>query len=76
MAAKLKVNLSSAEVQTVSIEIASRALGISRGLGYALVARGEFPVTVIHLGRRLVVPKAALERLLEGNTPTPGKTTK
>ena len=69
-------NLSSAEVRTVSIEIASRALGISRGLGYSLVARGEFPVTVIHLGRRLVVPKAALEKLLEGAMSTPVRTPK
>jgi excisionase family DNA binding protein len=33
-------------------------LGISRAFAYELVARGELPV--IRLGRRIVVPKAAL----------------
>jgi excisionase family DNA binding protein len=46
----------------LSIEEASSALGISRSLGYELVARGELPA--IRLGRRIVVPRAALERLL------------
>ena len=65
------------EVRTVSIEAASRALGISRGLGYDLAARGEFPVPVIRLGqRRMVVAKTALERLLEGATAQPGESTK
>ncbi|MFC1935590.1 helix-turn-helix domain-containing protein [Chloroflexota bacterium] len=63
-----------AEPQTVSVEVACRLLGISRGLGYALVNRGEFPVTVLRLGRRLIVPKAALERLLQGEGPQPVET--
>lgn len=46
----------------LSIEEASIALGISRSLGYELVARGELPA--VRLGRRIVVPRVALERLL------------
>ncbi len=37
---------------------AAELLGISRAFAYELVARGELPV--IRLGRRIVVPKAAL----------------
>jgi excisionase family DNA binding protein len=37
---------------------AAKLLGISRAFAYELVARGELPV--IRLGRRIVVPKAAL----------------
>ncbi len=48
---------------TVSVEEAGRMLGISRGLAYDLVARGEIPA--VRLGRRLVVPRRALESMLE-----------
>ena len=48
---------------TVSVEEAGRLLGISRGLAYMLVNRGDIPS--IRLGRRLVVPRRALDRLLE-----------
>ena len=45
-----------------SIEEAGRRLGISRAHAYQLVARGDLPH--LRLGRRLVVPKRALESLL------------
>lgn len=48
--------------QTVTVEEAGRALGIGRGSAYEAVRRGELPA--IRIGKRLVVPKAALERLL------------
>ena len=48
---------------TVSVTEAARLLGISRALAYELIARGELPA--IRLGRRLVVPYRALERLVE-----------
>ena len=54
------------EAQTVSVEVAARLLGISRGLAYELIAKDEFPVRVLRLGRRLVVPRAVLYHLLEG----------
>jgi excisionase family DNA binding protein len=45
-----------------SVEEAGRRLGISRAHAYELVARGELPH--VRLGRRLVVPKRAIEALL------------
>jgi len=49
--------------QTVSVEEAARILGISRGLAYQMVR--EHQVEVLHFGRRIVIPKKVLERLLE-----------
>jgi excisionase family DNA binding protein len=51
----------------VSVTEAATMLGISRGLAYELVHRGELPV--IQLGRRLVVPIVALERLVAAASP-------
>lgn len=48
---------------TVSVEEAARILGISRGLAYQMVHQGKMPV--LRFGRRMVVPKRAIERLLE-----------
>jgi excisionase family DNA binding protein len=47
---------------TISVERAGRLLGISRGLAYDLVRRGEIPA--IRLGRRLVVPTGAIDDIL------------
>ena len=47
----------------LSVTEAAGMLGISRGLAYELVARGELPS--LRLGRRIVVPRRALEALLE-----------
>jgi len=48
---------------TVTVEEAAALLGISRGSAYTAVANGELPV--LRVGRRLLVPRLALERLLE-----------
>ena len=53
------------EARTVSVEDASKALGISRAFAYELIARDEFPCTILRLGRRIVVVRAALDRVLE-----------
>jgi len=45
-----------------SVEEAARLLGISRAHAYELVARGELPH--LRLGRRVVVPKHAIETLI------------
>ena len=51
---------------TMTIPEAARALGISRGLAYQLARRDELPVKVIRLGgKRMVVPKKAVENMLE-----------
>ncbi|MFH1141151.1 MAG: helix-turn-helix domain-containing protein [Chloroflexota bacterium] len=45
-----------------SVEEAGLALGVGRQLAYELVRQGKIPS--LRLGRRLVVPKAALDRML------------
>lgn len=47
---------------TLTVAEAAELLGVSRGLAYDLVRRGEIPS--IRLGRRLLVPRHALELLL------------
>jgi excisionase family DNA binding protein len=50
-----------------SVEEAAALLGISRAFGYQLVARGELPA--LRLGRRIVVPRFAIDELLERARP-------
>jgi excisionase family DNA binding protein len=59
-AQKVRVPLN--ERLALSVEEAGALLGISRDLAYDLVARGELPS--VRLGRRLVVPRRALEEAL------------
>jgi excisionase family DNA binding protein len=60
--------LPSPEIQpTVTVEEAGDALGISRASAYEGVRNGEIPS--IRIGRRVVVPVAALRRLLELDAP-------
>lgn len=54
---------------TITVSEAARLLGISRNLAYQLAAQGGLPVPVLRLGRRLVVPRVAVERLLAGEKP-------
>ena len=51
------------ERQTLTVEEAARVLGISRSSAYEAVRRGELPP--VKIGRRYVVPRVALERLLD-----------
>ncbi len=48
---------------TWTVEEAASALGISRAFAYDAVRRGEIPA--IKIGRRILVPRMALNRLLE-----------
>ena len=50
------------EKLTLTVAEAAKCLGIGRNSAYEAVARGEIPV--IKVGKRLLVPKAALEILL------------
>jgi len=53
---------------TVTIgEVAAR-LGIARSTAYELAAADRLPVPVIRLGRRMVVARAALDRVLDGES--------
>ena len=49
--------------KTLTVHETASALGISRNAAYEGVRRGEIPS--IRVGRRLLVPRIALERLLE-----------
>lgn len=51
---------------TLSIDEAAAMLGISRAHAYELVRRGELPR--LRLGRRVVIPRKALEEYVEGAT--------
>lgn len=47
---------------TLTVEEAAEILGISRAFAYKLVKRDELPI--VRLGRRVVVPRRALETML------------
>ncbi len=49
---------------TMTVEEAAVGLGISRATAYDAVSRGE--ISCIRIGRRILIPKVALERLLDG----------
>jgi excisionase family DNA binding protein len=51
------------ERSTLTIEEAGEILGLSRASAYQAANKGFLPV--IRLGRRLLVPRCALERLLD-----------
>ena len=51
-----------AEQPTMTVEAAGQALGISRSSAYEGVRTGEIPS--IRVGRRLLVPTAAVRRML------------
>ena len=51
------------EKLTLTVTQASRILGISRGLAYSMVKTGEIPS--IRFGKRVLVPRRSLEKLLE-----------
>jgi excisionase family DNA binding protein len=52
---------------TFTVEETARLLGIGRQLAYDRVKTGEIPV--IKIGRRLLVPRSALEKLLADPKP-------
>lgn len=47
---------------TLTVAEAGEALGLSRCGAYEAVSRGEIPS--VRIGRRILVPRAALERML------------
>lgn len=55
------------ERRAVSVKEAAKMLGLSRNGAYAAVARGDIPS--LRIGRRVVIPIAALEKLLEVDAP-------
>ena len=55
------------EKLTMTVAEAARCLGIGRNSAYEAIAKGEIPV--VKIGKRLLVPKAALEILLAAGQP-------
>jgi excisionase family DNA binding protein len=51
--------------KTVTISEAAAELGISRNSAYQAATKGEIPT--IRVGRLLLVPRAALDRMLSGD---------
>ncbi len=51
------------EKLTLNVPEAGKLLGISRAQAYLMAKTGQIPT--IKLGRRVVVPKSALEKMLE-----------
>jgi hypothetical protein len=49
---------------TVDIETAGAILGIGRSKSYELAQAGEFPVRILRIGRRYLVPTPAILDLL------------
>jgi len=52
------------ERRAISIREAAKVLGVSLGGAYLAARRGELPV--IKIGKRRLVPTAALDRMLGG----------
>jgi len=50
------------EKLVLTVDETAKCLGIGRNSAYEAIARGEIPV--VRVGKRLLVPKAALEKLL------------
>ena len=48
---------------TYSVEEAATVLGISRAFAYEAVQRGDIPH--LRIGRRILIPRSALQRLVD-----------
>lgn len=55
--------------ETLTVAEAAQVLGISRGAAYRAVRAGDIPS--LRIGERIVVPRAALDRYLQGDTNNP-----
>jgi excisionase family DNA binding protein len=51
--------------QTYNIEEAGQLLGVGRNQAYEAARTGQIPT--IKIGKRILVPKAALDRMLNGS---------
>jgi len=52
---------------TLTVEEAGELLGISRALAYEMARTGRLPT--LRFGKRIVVPKKAIENMLERSVP-------
>lgn len=54
---------------TLTVREAAKLLGLSKMTAYAAVREGQIPS--LRIGRRVLVPRLALERLLDSEPPRP-----
>ena len=54
---------------TFTVDEVAERLGIGRNAAYDAIRRGELPA--LRIGRRIIVPRAALDRLLADCDPSP-----
>jgi excisionase family DNA binding protein len=54
------------EKLTISVETAGQLLGLSRNSAYQGIKRNEIPH--IKIGKRILIPKRAIEKMLEGQS--------
>jgi len=52
------------ERQTLSVDEFAKTVGVGRNLAYLAVQRGE--VRAVKIGKRIVIPKKEVTRLLDG----------
>ncbi len=55
------------EPLTLSVKTAAKKLGLGRSSMYQAIARGEVPV--LKIGSRLLIPIAALQKMLDAKVP-------
>lgn len=53
--------------RTMTVPEAAAILGIGRNAAYEAAKTGQIPT--IRIGKRILVPRAALDRMLEGGAP-------
>lgn len=63
------MNIENSERLTLTVKEVQKLLGLSRGLVYQAIETGEIPS--VRVGRRILIPKASLNRLLESNLNEP-----
>ena len=61
-----EAHMAEPEVLTMTVVEAATALGVSRSTAYECVRTGQ--LRAVRLGRRLVVPRSAIDELLAGAT--------
>jgi excisionase family DNA binding protein len=54
----------------LSVEEAALLLDTSRATLYRAIKRGDLPLPLFMIGRRLRIPRGAIERLLAGERPS------
>lgn len=53
------------ESLTLTVTECAKCLGIGRNSAYEAISKGEIPA--VKISKRLLVPRAALEKMLNGN---------